>query len=152
MSKNIWHFHNHAAPSFDMARNIKVICTLWICVGLFGCKATSETPLLDSKAQEAEQLSVASAQKLKVGDSATDVIKVLGSPNIITKSKSGNESWVYDRVAEHYELIQSDAREGFLFYKSSQTIRTASATKTFIVVVDFNQNNLVSNIAYRFTQ
>lgn len=119
---------------------------------LVGCGSTAPTPLIDETRETVEKISVASAQKLKVGDSATDVIKVLGSPNIITKSKSGHESWVYDRVSEQYELIQSSEQDGFIFTTKTDKTKAASSTKTFIVVIDFDEQSVIADIAYRFTQ
>jgi outer membrane protein assembly factor BamE (lipoprotein component of BamABCDE complex) len=131
---------------------LKCQAVIFTTLTLVGCSSPSVPPLIETKSKEVEKISVASAQKLKVGDGATEVIKVLGSPNIITKSKSGNESWVYDRVSEHFELIQSSGKDGFIFSRSTEQTRRASSTKTFIVVVDFDEKNLISNIAYRFTQ
>jgi outer membrane protein assembly factor BamE (lipoprotein component of BamABCDE complex) len=119
---------------------------------LSGCGSTTPTPLIEETRESVERISVASAQKLNIGDSATDVIKVLGSPNIITKSKDGHESWVYDRVSEQYELLQTSETDGFIFTTKTEKTKSASATKTFIVVIDFDAQNLIANIAYRFTQ
>jgi outer membrane protein assembly factor BamE (lipoprotein component of BamABCDE complex) len=134
----------------SIPRNLLI--TLFFTTALFGCGTPSTTPLIDTKAKEIEKISVSSAQKLKVGDGSTEVVKVLGTPNIITKGKSGNESWVYDRVSEHFELIQSSGKDGFIFSRYTEQTRRASTTKTFIVVIDFDEKNIVTNIAYRFTQ
>jgi ABC-type uncharacterized transport system auxiliary subunit len=119
---------------------------------LAGCGSTAPTPLIDDRREEVEKISVASAQKLKIGDSTTDVIKVLGSPNIITKAKSGHESWVFDRVSEQYELVQSSEKDGLIFTTKTEKTRSASSIKTFIVVIDFDADNLIADITYRFTQ
>lgn len=119
---------------------------------LSGCGPTTPTPLIQETRESVERISVASAQKLSIGDSATNVIKVLGSPNIITKSKDGHESWVYDRVSEQYELLQTSETDGFIFTTKTEKTKSASATKTFIVVIDFDDQNLIANVAYRFTQ
>ena len=119
---------------------------------LIGCGSTTPTPLVEETRASVERISVASAQKLNIGDSATDVIKVLGSPNIISKGKDGNESWVYDRVSEQYELVQSSEKNGFVFTTKTEKTKSASATKTFIVVIDFDEKSLIASIAYRFTQ
>jgi outer membrane protein assembly factor BamE (lipoprotein component of BamABCDE complex) len=119
---------------------------------LAGCGSTAPTPLIDDRREEAEKISVASAQKLKIGDSTTDVIKVLGSPNIITKAKSGHESWVFDLVSEQYELVQNSEKDGLIFTTKTEKTKSASSIKTFIVVIDFDADNLIANITYRFTQ
>lgn len=41
-------------------------------------------------------------QNISKGMSSTEVIKALGSPNIITKDKTGKTSWVYDKVSTYH--------------------------------------------------
>jgi len=141
-------FHRRSIFYFS----ISMIFSLLFLLSLGGCATEVKMPLLEEKVVEVERVSVASAQKLKVGDSSLEVIKVLGSPNILAKSKDGNESWVYDRVSEQYEMIQGSSDNSFIFNRQSQQKRSASSVKTFIVVIDFDGNGLVSSISYRFTQ
>ena len=35
--------------------------------------------------------------------SATEITKVLGAPNIISKDKQGRETWTYDRISRESE-------------------------------------------------
>jgi outer membrane protein assembly factor BamE (lipoprotein component of BamABCDE complex) len=131
---------------------INMIFLILFVLSLGGCATEVKMPLLEEKVVEVERVSVASAQKLKVGDSSAEVVKVLGSPNMLAKSKNGNESWVYDRVSEQYEMVQSSSDSSFIFNRQSQQKKSASSVKTFIVVVDFDSKGLVSSISYRFTQ
>ena len=41
-------------------------------------------------------------QHVSKGMFSTDVVKALGSPNIITKDKTGKTTWVYDRVSTYH--------------------------------------------------
>ena len=41
-------------------------------------------------------------QNVSKGMFSTDVVKALGSPNIITKDKTGKTTWVYDRVSTYH--------------------------------------------------
>jgi hypothetical protein len=41
-------------------------------------------------------------QHVSKGMFSTDVIKALGSPNIITKDKTGKTTWVYDKVSTYH--------------------------------------------------
>ena len=41
-------------------------------------------------------------QNVAKGMSSTEVIKALGTPNIITKDKTGKTSWVYDKVSTYH--------------------------------------------------
>lgn len=41
-------------------------------------------------------------QNISKGMSSTEIIKALGSPNIITRDKTGKISWVYDKVSTYH--------------------------------------------------
>ncbi len=41
-------------------------------------------------------------QSVSKGMYSTDVVKALGSPNILTKDKTGKTTWVYDRVSTYH--------------------------------------------------
>ena len=41
-------------------------------------------------------------QNISKGMSSTEIIKALGSPNIITRDKTGKTSWVYDKVSTYH--------------------------------------------------
>ena len=43
------------------------------------------------------------------GANQTEIMKVLGAPNIISKDKLGNETWTYDRISRD---AQSNSRSG----------------------------------------
>ncbi len=47
-----------------------------------------------------EQLTVGVVQKeIRVGMSQADVAAALGSPNIVTRDSTANETWIYDKIA-----------------------------------------------------
>lgn len=71
------------------------------CVGaifLFsGCENIQGPKVPQSK------LSVGKVQQhISRGMYSSDVVKALGSPNIITKDKSGKTTWVYDKVSTYH--------------------------------------------------
>lgn len=41
-------------------------------------------------------------QNISKGMSSTQVVKALGTPNIVTRDKSGKTSWVYDKVSTYH--------------------------------------------------
>ena len=41
-------------------------------------------------------------QNISKGMSSTEIIQALGSPNIITRDKTGKTSWVYDKVSTYH--------------------------------------------------
>ena len=119
---------------------------------LASCTSRLDLPIIDDSSAEVERLSVSSASKLLIGDDQTQVIKVLGTPNIITRNKTGDESWVFDRVSEQYEFVQNNNSREFIFQKPDQRVKEGRSSKTFIVIIDFDDSKLIKDISYRFTQ
>ena len=123
---------------------------------LAGCQTNPSTPVIDSVPQEIERLSVASAQLINIGDSQTEVVKALGSPNIITKNSAGQASWVFDRLATYYEAIETTSNGGLRLLgsgsRSESISKSAITTKTLIIVIDFDDKSIVKDLIYRFSQ
>ena len=125
-----------------------------IAVALVGCTATiphsrikSDVIKREQPAQE-QQLTVAAAQRIARGTSNTEVIKQLGSPNIITKGKKGGESWVYDRMGRQVSAITTTSG-GWLFMPSQKSSSSSVSEKSLTVVIDFDSDGRVAEITYR---
>lgn len=70
------------------------VCALFI---FTGCENIQGPEVPQSK------LTVGKVQQhVSKGMFSTDVVKALGSPNIITKDKSGKTTWVYDKVSTYH--------------------------------------------------
>jgi outer membrane protein assembly factor BamE (lipoprotein component of BamABCDE complex) len=99
------------------------------------------------------------------GMSQTEVAESLGSPNIVTRDSSGDESWVYDKIAT--EASYSSDRGGFggaagaggvagsvlllggLGGSYSKSAGAAASTqKTLTVVIKFDNNSKVKDFSY----
>lgn len=90
---------------------------------------------------EAQKLTLGFVQsRIKVGSSGDDVITVLGTPNIITTSDNGNETWIYDKISSDEESVSGIASE----------VKSKS-TRTMMVVIKFDAAKKVANLQYRQT-
>lgn len=70
---------------------LSAVCALFI---FSGCENNLQEPSIPNN-----KLTVGSVQQnISKGMYSTNVLKALGSPNIITKDKTGKTTWVYDRV------------------------------------------------------
>jgi len=80
-----------------------ITCTLWI-----GCT---------NPPQESDKLTLGLVQSTVVkGANQTEIIKVLGAPNIISKDKQGRETWTYDRISRNSQAKSgSMVGAGFFF-------------------------------------
>ena len=80
--------------------------------------------------------------KVKKGiTSQSEIIKLLGSPNIITKNKAGNEVWTYSR--QSFDSQSGGFAGGLLFFGSKAF--SSSASSTFDLIITFDENDIVKD-------
>ncbi len=65
-----------------------------------------------------------------------EIIKLFGSPNIITKNKSNNEVWSYNKMSVQQKTGNTDY---FFGQKASQS----SSNQSFDLIITYNDNNVV---------
>ena len=88
------------------------------------------------------------------GANQSEIIKVLGAPNIISKDKSGNETWTYDRISRD---AQSNSRTGagfgalfgWAFAGGSSSSSSSMSNKSLTVIITFDDNKNVIDYAYQ---
>lgn len=103
--------------------------------------------------QSDEKLTVAKAQNdLKKGMSSAEVIEIMGSPNIISTNKEGNEVWVYDKISTQNASQSGSIGTGFipsLFVSGGNSSSSnASSQRTLTIIIKFNNNKKVQDISY----
>ena len=102
--------------------------------------------------EQGDTLSVAKVQReIEIGMSSTDVVTILGSPNMVTTDDQRRESWVYDKVAT--EAMATTSR-GFAFFLVPEDRRAAvsSTQKTLTIVIKFDKDGKVRDYAYHQTK
>jgi outer membrane protein assembly factor BamE (lipoprotein component of BamABCDE complex) len=122
---------------------------VWLALGLGGCAGT---PPPEQEPQD--RLTVGKVQgEIKVGMSGAAVVEVLGSPNIITTDELRRESWVYDKIStEHMEASRSSYGTLILVGGSEGSSRTTTRQRTLTVIIKFDEQKLVRDFAYNYTQ
>ena len=88
------------------------------------------------------------------GANQSEIIKVLGAPNIISKDKSDNETWTYDRISRD---TQSNSRTGagfgalfgWVFAGGSSSSSSSMSNKSLTVIITFDDNKNVIDYAYQ---
>lgn len=123
------------------------IFTVLIMVGMIFLSACSTT---DYNANE-ERITVAKAQReIKIGMTSSDVIEVLGSPNMVTTDEQRRETWVYDRVSTNVQSSSSHTGVWLLvFGTGSKDTKASSSQRTLTIIVKFDNDNKVRDFAYR---
>ena len=96
-------------------------------------------------------MTVAKAQtEIKIGMPSSEVVEVLGSPNMVTTDTERRETWVYDKVSTNIQ--SSSSKSGvwlLLFAAGSKDIQASSNQRTLTIIVKFDKNGLVRDFAYR---
>ena len=98
--------------------------------------------------------------QVKEGMTQTEILSVLGSPNIVTKGSKGNEVWTYDKIGSSQSAAASSTYgsrtldQGFWVFlfggvssRSSASANTES--KSLTVIISFDENKNVSNVTYQ---
>ena len=104
---------------------------------------------------------------LKIGvTTQADILKLFGSPNNMTKSSSGNEIWVYDKVRTEVSTTAEKGTAGGMVgggigigpggvgvaaggSKSKSTTNLISTTNTLTVIMEFNEENILIDYSAR---
>jgi len=108
-------------------------------VSLSACQAPLAT--IPARQVETQKITLGSVQsKIKVGVTNSEVIEVLGSPNIVTTNADKTETWVYDKVMSEVEKADGWSTEV-----------KVSSTRTMIVTIKFDKEGKVRDVAYRQT-
>ncbi len=118
----------------------KIFIVVLSCLFLFGC--ASVQPVQKGNLTPG----MAKAKIIKGVTTQNDILEVFGSPNIITRNKSDNEVWTYDRVS--VETGTSDVY-GTIIIAGGVGSRTSTSTRTFTLMIEFDSNEVVKDHSYR---
>jgi outer membrane protein assembly factor BamE (lipoprotein component of BamABCDE complex) len=119
----------------------KIFPAVFLFIGLAGCVTTQGPPLatIPARQVETQRITLGALQmNVKPGVSGDDVIKALGSPNIVTSNSDKTETWVYDKM-----MVENEVAVG-----SGAAVSTRS-TRTMIVRIKFDGNKKVEDVSYR---
>lgn len=119
---------------------MKSLTILFMTIALFGC-ATIQ-PYQKSNLTPG----MAKAKIIKGQTSQNEILDIFGAPNIITKNKSGNEVWTYDKVS-----IDTSSSEGYgtIIIAGIGGGRSSASTRTFTLMIEFDDNDIVKDYSYR---
>jgi outer membrane protein assembly factor BamE (lipoprotein component of BamABCDE complex) len=135
-----------------MKKNLSLsLCTIFIGIAISGCYPTSlvdQQKDMNAAKGEGNNLSIAKVQKeIRVGMSSSDVVSVLGSPNMVTTDDKRRESWVYDKVSTE-GMASTSKGTGFLWFPTDQNATVSRTQKTLTIVIKFDEKGMVRDFAY----
>ena len=84
--------------------------------------------------------------KIYKGQSQSEVMDVLGSPNNVTKDTQGREVWTYDRISS--DKNSESGGFWFLFFGKSNA-SSSSSSKSLTVIITFDEKKNVLDFTYQ---
>lgn len=83
---------------------------------------------------------VVKSQIAKGKTTQEEILKIFGSPNIITKNKDNDEVWNYSRMS--YKTSEGSDGGTVIFWSGSRAMTTAT-TASFDLIIIFDKNDVV---------
>jgi outer membrane protein assembly factor BamE (lipoprotein component of BamABCDE complex) len=135
-----------------------------VLVLIAGCTASAHRDQV--RDDEGDRLTVGTVQReIRRGMSGAEVIAALGSPNIVSTDENGLEVFVWDKFST--ERVHSDSTTGIWIFGagvggdsggagsiggSSSSGASSTAQRTLTVIVKFDEQNKVRDVAYHATR
>ena len=133
----------------------KSICIAFIAVINVLMVSACKHPTNAGPDGNARNLTVGTVQgEIKIGMPASDVVAILGSPNIVTTDEQRREVWVYDKVSSNrVDTANSIGGSIIIFGGSSSKQRESTSTqKTLTIIIKYDEQKMVRDFAYNYTQ
>ena len=113
---------------------MKNIFILFLSLTLFSC-TTYVKPVSPSNNLTC---GVVKSKIIKGETNQLEILEIFGSPNIVTKNKSNNEVWSYNRMR-----VNERAKGTYVFYTIKQSY--SSSTTSFDLIISFTDDDIVSD-------
>jgi outer membrane protein assembly factor BamE (lipoprotein component of BamABCDE complex) len=101
-----------------------------------------------------DRLTVGKVQgEVKVGMPASQVVELLGSPNIVTTDEKRREVWIYDKVSTDRVDTASSSFAGIIILgASSRDSSSSQRQRTLTIIIKYDEDKKVRDFAYNATQ
>lgn len=123
---------------------------LLLSLGLISALAGCALPITQQD-MESEKMTVAKAQaQIKLGMSSSDVVEILGAPNMVTTDHQRRETWVYDKISTTVHAASNSAGVWLLLFGAGGSEGAVKQNqRTLTIIVKFDKNSRVRDFAYR---
>ena len=103
--------------------------------------------------EDADKITVGVVQKeIRVGMSQAEVAAALGSPNLVSSSKDGVETWIYDKISSTSARESSVAGAGILIIGTTSSASSSSSSERTLTVIIKFKDGAVVDFSYRTTR
>jgi outer membrane protein assembly factor BamE (lipoprotein component of BamABCDE complex) len=141
---------------------IRLALVSFLALQLAACAYTAEDHRAAVSNTDKDRISVGTAQReIKVGMSNSDVVEVLGSPNMVTTDDQRRESWIYDKISTEKVYSTSSGGLGLIFGGiggpvggaaggsfSSGSGAASTTQRTLTIIIKFDAQGHVRDYAY----
>ncbi|MFC1534396.1 outer membrane protein assembly factor BamE, partial [Thermodesulfobacteriota bacterium] len=133
----------------EMKKDIVILSILMI-VFFSGCTPASQHRQ-EVQGDDKGGLTVGKVQReIRVGMSSSEVVEVLGSPNVVTTDEQRREVWVYDKISTERAYSTSSGGISVLILGAfGESGASSSTQKTLTVIIKFDNEKKVRDFAYR---
>jgi hypothetical protein len=117
-----------------------------------GCQPVRDQASAVHEAQDAgSKVTLGTVQReIRVGMSSSDVVSVLGSPNMVTTDEQRRETWVWDKVSTESIGTSSAGGASILLLGVSGGSAVHSTTqRTLTIIVKYDAASRVRDFSYR---
>jgi hypothetical protein len=119
----------------------KSILIALLSIGILSASCTQ----FPKEQQEPAQLSnltfgVVKSKIIKGQTTQEEILKIFGSPNIVTKNKNNNEVWNYSKMS--YRATSGEDNRTGIFWNGSRAVSTTT-TASFDLIVIFDEKDVV---------
>ncbi|MFT8243562.1 hypothetical protein [Roseomonas sp. BN140053] len=128
-------------------------CVPILALILAGCQSASDHAAQVGAGGTGDRLTVGTVQReIRVGMPSSDVVAVLGSPNMVTTDERRREVWVYDRVGTESVSSGSAGGANILFLGAvSSASATRQSQRTLTIIIRLDEQSRVRDFSYRST-
>jgi outer membrane protein assembly factor BamE (lipoprotein component of BamABCDE complex) len=129
---------------------IKYCCAILCVILISGCSSAAYHAKQINRAEQYDKLTVGKVQReIRLGMPSSQVIEILGSPNVVTTDENRCEVWAYDKIAS--EVVYSNERGGawlIIGFVAPESGAARTSQKTLTIVIKFDANGKVRDFAY----
>ncbi len=127
----------------------KRILILGSLVFLVGC-STASSLRQDVREDKGDKLTVGKVQReIRIGMPSSQVIEVLGSPNVVSTDENRLEVWAYDKVSSDVTYSNNGGGVWLLLGSVGGSSGAASTSqRTLTIIVKFDADHKVRDFAY----
>ena len=128
----------------------KLTMVLFLSFVLTGCAMQAPTAPAESN-----DFTLGKVQsQLREGMSSSQVVSLLGSPNLVTSTKDGGEAWTYDKISQESESSSiSGAGAGssgnFFGIFGGGRSKSSNSSKNLTLIVKLNADGILTDFKYQ---